>query len=249
MQRRIRRRYVFERWFRRAGLFAVGLSVLFLAFLLWNMGSKGIGGFTQYEARLPIDFTRSDLLLDPAALRGPDAAQTIAGADLSGAVSKAATAAYGPAAADLFSDAATTRVTNTIVQNPDILKGRATLWLPVGSKVDIAAKDDGTPAAEKLVSALEQKHALRRAFNMTFLTSADATDASSVGIWGALKGTFYTIVVTILLAFPIGVLASVYLEEFAPKSAGPMQSRCRSTISPRSPRSSSGCSAWRYFLT
>jgi phosphate transport system permease protein len=218
MQRRIRRRYVFERWFRRAGLFAIALSVLFLAFLLWNMGSKGLGGFTQYEAQLPIDFTRSDLFLDPSTLRGSDAEQTIAGADLSGAVSKAAVAAYGPGAADLFSDAATTRVTKAIVQNPDVLNGRATLWLPVGSKVDIAAKDQGTPAAEKLVSVLQQKHALRRTLNMTFLTSADATDASSVGVWGALKGTFYTIVVTILLAFPIGVLASVYLEEFAPQS-------------------------------
>jgi phosphate transport system permease protein len=151
-------------------------------------------------------------------LRGPDAEQTIAGADLSGAVSSASAAAYGPDAADLFSDAATTRVTKAIVQNPDILGGRATLWLPVGSKVDIAAKHEGTPAAEKLVSALEQKHALRRTLNLTFLTGSDATDASSVGIWGALKGTFYTIIVTILLAFPIGVLASVYLEEFAPRS-------------------------------
>ncbi|MFL6830715.1 MAG: phosphate ABC transporter permease PstA [Sphingomicrobium sp.] len=218
MQRRIRRRYVFERWFRFAGLAAISLSVLFLAFLLWNMGSKGIGGFTQYEARLPIDFTKTDLFLDPAALRGPDAEQTIAGADLSGAISKAATAAYGPDAADMFSDAATTRVTKAIARDPDILNGRTTLWLPVGSKVDVAAKHKGTPAAEKLVSALAKKHALRRTLNTTFLTSADATDASSVGVWGALKGTFYTIVVTILLAFPIGVLAAIYLEEFAPQS-------------------------------
>ena len=218
MLRRVRRRYTFERAFRLTGLAAITLSVLFLAFLLYNMASKGIGGFSQYEAALPIDFTRSDLFLDPASLRGPEAAQTVAGADLSGAISKAATEAYGPGAAEMFSDAAVEKVTDAIVAKPDILTGSATLWLPVASKIDIAAKDKGDAAAEKLVSALEQKHALRRSFNKQFLTSADATDPSAVGIWGALKGTFYTILVTIILAFPIGVLASVYLEEFAPRN-------------------------------
>ena len=56
---------------------------------------------------------------------------------------------------------------------------------------------------------------LRRRFNSDFLTASDATDPSAVGIWGALKGSFLTIVVTMLIAFPIGVLSAVYLEEFA----------------------------------
>jgi phosphate transport system permease protein len=218
MTRRIRRRYVSERIFRGAGLAAILLSVLFLAFLLWTMGSKGIGGFSQYEAALPIDFGKSDLFLDPATIKGPDARTTVAGADLTSAISKAAEATYGADAARMFSDAAVDRVTDAIVANPDMLTGTSTLWLPVASKVDVAAKGDGDPAAEKLVSALEQKHVLRRTLNMQFLRSADATDPSAVGVWGALKGTFYTIMVTILLAFPIGVLAAVYLEEFAPRS-------------------------------
>jgi phosphate transport system permease protein len=218
MHDRIRRRYVAERVFRFIGLAAISLSVLFLAFLLWNMGSKGLGGFSQTEAALPIDFTRSDLFLDPATLRGPEAAQTIAGADLSTAISKAATAAYGPAAEEMFGDAAVDKLTDDIVRNPNILTGRATLWLPVGSKIDIAAKSKGDSASEQLVSELQQKHALRRSFNKQFLSSADATDPSAVGVWGALKGSFYTILVTIILAFPIGVLAAVYLEEFAPRN-------------------------------
>ena len=53
---------------------------------------------------------------------------------------------------------------------------------------------------------------------MDFLTESDATDPSAVGIWGALKGSFLTIIVTMLLAFPIGVLAAVYLEEFATRN-------------------------------
>src|SRR5689334_17814236 len=95
MRKRVRRRYASERWFRGLGFAAVSLSVLFLAFLLYAMSSKGIGGFTHYEARLPIDFARTDLFLDPATLHGPDARQNVAGADLEGAISKAATDAYG----------------------------------------------------------------------------------------------------------------------------------------------------------
>jgi len=192
--------------------------VLFLAFLLTTMAAKGLGGFTQYEARLPIDFARSDLFLDPATLRGPDAAQTVAGADIEGALSKAAAAAYGPTAEELFSDAAVNKLSDAIVANPDILKGQSTLWLPVSSKVDIAAKKSGDDKSEALVNALEQRQSLRRTFNTGFLTASDSTDPSAVGVWGALNGTFFTILVTMLLAFPIGVLAAVYLEEFAPRN-------------------------------
>jgi phosphate transport system permease protein len=218
MSRRVRRRYAFERAFRLTGLAAITLSVLFLAFLLYTMASRGLGGFSQHEAALPIDFARSDLFLDPAQLHGPDARQTVAGADLAGAISKAASETYGPDAAEMFGDAAADRLTDAIVARPDMLTGKATLWLPVGSKIDVAAKGEGDAASEKLVGALEQRHALRSSFNIPFLENADATDPSAVGVWGALKGSFYTILVTILLAFPIGVLAAIYLEEFAPRN-------------------------------
>jgi phosphate transport system permease protein len=218
MHRRVRRRYASERLFRLVGLAAVSISVLFLAFLLYTMASKGLGGFTHYEAALPIDFSKSDLFLDPATLRGPDAAQNVAAADLEGAISKAAVAAYGPNAAEMFGDGAVIKLTKTIVRNPDMLSGRTTLWLPVGSKVDIAAKDEGDEKTEQLVNAAQSKQALRRTFNIPFLTSSDSTDPSAVGVWGALKGSFLTIIVTMLLAFPVGVLAAVYLEEFAPRN-------------------------------
>ena len=218
MTKRVRRRYVVERWFRGVGFAAVALSVLFLAFLLVNMASKGLGGFSHYEAALPIDFTKSDLFLDPATLRGPDAEQAVASADLETAISKAAVAAFGPGADEMFGDAAVNKLTKAIVADPDLLTRTSTLWLPVGSKVDLAAKSGGDEASERQVQILESRHALRRTLNADFLTSSDSTDPSSVGVWGALKGTFLTILVTMALAFPIGVLAAVYLEEFAPRN-------------------------------
>jgi phosphate transport system permease protein len=215
MHKRVRRRYASERLFRLLGLAAISISVLFLAFLLYTMAAKGLGGFTRHEAQLPIDFTKSDLFLDPASLHGPDAEQAVASADLESAISKAAVAAYGPEAAEMFSDAAVTTLTSAILHNPNMLSGSTTLWLPVGSKIDIAAKHGSDEKSEQLVSLLRSKHALRSTFNTGFLTSSDSTDPSAVGIWGALKGSFLTIMVTMLLAFPIGVLAAVYLEEFA----------------------------------
>jgi phosphate transport system permease protein len=99
-----------------------------------------------------------------------------------------------------------------------MLSGPTTVWLPVSSRIDIAAKSNSDAKSEQVVSALQQRHALRSSFNVQFLKASDSTDPSSVGVWGALKGTFLTIVVTMLLAFPIGVLAAVYLEEFAPRN-------------------------------
>ena len=54
--------------------------------------------------------------------------------------------------------------------------------------------------------------------DMAFLTGSDSTEAERAGVWGALKGSFLTIVVTMALAFPVGVLAAMYLEEFAPRN-------------------------------
>ncbi|MGF7154537.1 phosphate ABC transporter permease PstA [Novosphingobium gossypii] len=50
-----------------------------------------------------------------------------------------------------------------------------------------------------------------------FLSGSDSTDASAAGVWGAAKGSLLTMLVTLLLSFPMGVLAAIYLEEFAPR--------------------------------
>lgn len=52
----------------------------------------------------------------------------------------------------------------------------------------------------------------------TFLTGSDSTSAATAGIWGALKGSMLTMLVTFSLSFPLGVLAAIYLEEFAPRT-------------------------------
>jgi phosphate transport system permease protein len=218
MDHRVRRRNVSEKRFRAAGFFAVSLSALFLALLLANMAWKGLGGFTRTEAALTIDFAKSDLMIDPAALRGGEADEVLGSADLDGALSKAAIAQYGPEAEEMFGAGGSRALGRDLIKDPTLLQRSATVWLPVGSKLDGAYKSEGDPLNERLVAKLDAQDKLRLRFNTDFLTASDATDPSAVGIWGALKGTFLTILVTMLLAFPIGVLSALYLEEFAPRN-------------------------------
>ena len=214
MQKRVARRYAAERRFRFLGLVAVGLSVAFLAFLLATMAWRGAGGFVRTEAKLAIDFPRSDLMLDEATLRGPQAAETVASAGLDGILERAAVQQYGKGAGDLFGGASARALGDQLMEDPGLLSRKAELWLPVSSKADVAAKGDGDPAMEALIAKVDT----RKAFNGNFLTASDATDASEVGIWGALKGSFLTILVTMALAFPIGVFSALYLEEFASRN-------------------------------
>jgi phosphate transport system permease protein len=118
----------------------------------------------------------------------------------------------------MFSDSAVRQLADAIVANPDMLTGSTTFWLPVSSRIDIAAKGNSDAVSERLVDMLKQHQALKRSFNIPFFKASDSTDPSGVGVWGALKGTFFTILVTMALAFPVGVLAAVYLEEFAPRN-------------------------------
>jgi phosphate transport system permease protein len=214
MQKRVASRYAAERRFRFFGLAAVSLSVAFLAFLLVNMAWKGLGGFTQTQTKLMIDFPRSNLMLDPATLRGPQAEESVANAGLDGVLEQAGVAQFGEGGGAMFGGASVRALGEQLIADPELLDRKAELWLPVSSKADVAAKSDGDPAIEKLVAKADTK----LVFNPDFLGASDATDPSEVGIWGALKGSFLTILVTMALAFPIGVLAALYLEEFAARN-------------------------------
>ena len=214
MQKRVARRYRAERRFRFFGFAAIGVSIAFLAFLLITMAWQGLGGFTQTEARLTVDFPRSDLFLEEATLRGPQAQQAVATAGLEGVLEQAAVAKFGDGAGELFGGASARSLGEQLIENPKLLQERADLWIPLSSKADVAAKGDGDPVLEKFIAKAET----RRVFNSEFLTASDATDPSVVGVWGALKGSFLTILVTMALAFPIGVFAALYLEEFAPRN-------------------------------
>jgi len=57
-----------------------------------------------------------------------------------------------------------------------------------------------------------------RSFNWRFLTAGDSRDPELAGIRGALVGSALTLFITLILCLPIGVMAAIYLEEFAPQN-------------------------------
>jgi phosphate transport system permease protein len=83
-----------------------------------------------------------------------------------------------------------------------------------------------TPESERRVTdrtigwvrQLQEKGVVEKKFNTIFFTHGDSREPEQSGIAGALAGSFFTLIVTLLLSFPIGVGAAIYLEEFAPKN-------------------------------
>ncbi|WP_187334821.1 phosphate ABC transporter permease PstA [Novosphingopyxis iocasae] len=218
MQRRIAKRYAAERRFKYLGLAAVILSAAFLAFLLYVMVGNGLGGFQQTEAELTIDFPALTGGTSAAAISGENAETVVGSLDLPGVVGVAMESQYGDAGNQIFSSGAWQVVQQKLLADPQLIESEQTLWLPTSSEIDIAAKEDGPPAAERLLAMLQQKDAVQTSFNTTFLTGSDATDPAQAGIWAAFKGSLMTMFITIILAFPVGVLAALYLEEYAPKN-------------------------------
>ncbi|WP_277969663.1 phosphate ABC transporter permease PstA [Sphingomonas echinoides] len=218
MQRRIRQRYAAERRFRLLGMAAVVLSAGFLAVLLVTMVYNGASGFLRTEIALPVDFANAGLTVDPARLKGPGADLALAGAGVENATKTAAIAAFGPQGSDLLSDGAWLSVRAAIKRDPAIMRGRSIVWVPASDAIDIAAKRTGSPENEAIVAHFKQRNAIATGFNWPFLTASDSNDSTRAGIWGAFKGSLFTMIVTLLIAFPIGVLSALYLEEYAPRN-------------------------------
>jgi len=216
MQQRIARRYAAERRFKALGMAAVMLSASFMAFLLVVMVGNGFLGFTQTELPVEIDFPAVTGGASPSQFQGPNANANLQTMGLREIVDSSIEIQYGQNGTSLFSPGGWTAVNAKILSNPDIVEQKATVYLPVTSDIDVAYKDEGNPESEQKVWELCDKFST--GFNWNFLSNSDATDPMQVGIWGAFKGSLITMIVTLLLAFPVGVLAALYLEEYAPKN-------------------------------
>lgn len=68
------------------------------------------------------------------------------------------------------------------------------------------------------VLALMDMGRIQREPRTTLLTNSDSTYPELAGGLSAIVGSLWTMLVTALVAMPIGILAAVYLEEFAPKN-------------------------------
>lgn len=217
-QRRLRRRYAAERRFRLLGLGAILVSIAMLLVLLFTITVNGVGGFQRVEMAVPIDFAASGIAGDAGSLGGAGAIQSLEAQGLPDIVNGAATTALGEDAARHLQPDAWREVAAAIAAEPSILSQQRTFWLPVDGALTQAVNGEGDGSLRQLASALQEQGRLDKRFDNGFLTRSDATEPQEAGIWGALKGSILTMIVTLLLAFPIGVCAALYLEEYAPKN-------------------------------
>lgn len=65
---------------------------------------------------------------------------------------------------------------------------------------------------------LNEEGLISSEWNTIFFTYGASREPEMAGIWGAVVGSFLTLVVTLAITFPLGVSAAIYLEEFAPKN-------------------------------
>ena len=92
-----------------------------------------------------------------------------------------------------------------------------TYTLVAHTDVDMYVKgvyDKLTDSQRATVDELVEQGKIYRAWNWDFWTNSDSRSPEIAGIWGAVVGTFYTIGLAILIAFPIGVGCATYMEEF-----------------------------------
>jgi len=217
-ERRLAKRYRAERNFRLIGMSAVIFSVAVLVFLLGNMLINGISGFQRAELAVTIDFAESGVTGDAVSLTAPSAMQTLEMQGLPDVVTFFAEAQLGADAAAEISPEAWRDLANALAEDPDLVSRSKTFHLATSSALAAGLQGEGAPETQVLAQRLAQDGKLSRNWDWGFLARSDATNPRSVGIWGALKGTMLTMLVTLVLAFPIGVLSALYLEEYAPRN-------------------------------
>lgn len=228
VNKKLAKRYRAEKRFRFYGIASVLFGLLCLVVLFTDIISKGHKGFVSTEIYITVDLNADDLGIGN--IDDPDAFML---ADFEGQIKRALYQTLDVSdrrakrsAAALVSSGAMYSVRDQVTANPALIGTQQGFWLLADDDVDTWFKTRGDNAftgrlsEQQLVwlESLIEKKALRTAFNTTFFTSGDSREPEMAGILGAAMGSFFTVLVTLVLSFPIGVAAAVYLEEYAPKN-------------------------------
>ena len=169
------------------------------------------------DRRVPIDFAEAGLSVDAVTLE-QSGVQSLEAQGLPQVVDYFAGEALGEDGAAEVSGEAWRELAARIVADPDLARGEQELWFPASADLAQGMEGEGSAELQSLASRLISDGALEKRLDLGFLQRSDATDPQLVGIWAALKGSILTMIVTLALAFPIGVLAALYLEDYAPKN-------------------------------
>ena len=218
-----------EKLFRGTGMLATAAGIVFLGVFFATLIYKGSSAFVQTFIKLEVELS-ADVI-------APDAKLDLAYADFDGLVRSALREQFPDVSGRserrelyrLASIGAGYQLRDIVQADPALVGSTITVWVPASSNVDMLVKGNIDPAIDESlrpvsdaqvawVEVLREAGRIETHFNKALFTNGDSREPELAGIKGALMGSFYMLVVTVALAFPIGVAAAIYLEEFAPKS-------------------------------
>lgn len=225
-------RYARERRFQWYGRIAVLIGFVFLIIMLSDIVIKGAPAFTQHFIKLDIDF-------DPDLLGVSEKAtpEEIGNADYAAIVKSALRKEFPGVSSPkekkllyrLISLSAEYSLRDMVVENPKLIGTTSEVWLRAHAEAGSYLKGQvsaDSPEVERRVKDVQiawldkfrEQGRTESRFNTTFFMAGDSREPEMAGIRAGIYGSFFTMLVTFFLAFPIGVMAAIYLEEFAPRN-------------------------------
>ncbi|MBF9042091.1 phosphate ABC transporter permease PstA [Rhodobacterales bacterium HKCCE4037] len=236
---RTKKRNRAESRFRTYGMAAVATGIIALIVLLTSILGNGLSAFRQTYVSFPVELTAERL--DPDGNRNPEemAAVTTFGYLPILAESFAAhleaegieTEMGIREIAAMLSEEAPAQVRAMVLANPELVGTTIDAQILVGGRIDgyfkgrvtldSAERDRNvTPEQLMLAQELADRGMMETRFNWEFITWPDASGSrpEAAGLGVAIIGSLYMMIVVLVLALPVGVAASIYLEEFAPKN-------------------------------
>lgn len=172
---------------------ALGLAGLFLVVFFADMLTKGLPAFQQAQVQVEVDYSEK--------------------------ASELPLAAVGEEVRPLVSRGYLRLIPGRMEDNPELLGTTRLEWVLADAEVDQYLKGHHSrlkPDQQATVDELAEAGRAELRFNTTFFTNGDSKMPELAGIMSAAVGTVMTLLVTLSVAFPIGVMTAVYLEEFAP---------------------------------
>ena len=236
----MRRRNASERRFRMYGVAAIALSLATLAIMLFTILRDGVSSFQQASLTFPVALSAE--VLDPKGNRNRDEMAKVTTIGYQKVLTTAFLAELSAKGiptdgltdkdiAELISKDAPGTLRATVLANPDMVgttldasvfaSGRIDGFLKGRVTLETAELDSNiTPEQLQLAEKLQQAGILTSAFNWSFLTNPDASDQrpEAAGLGVAILGSAYMMLIVLITCVPVGVAASIYLEEFAPKN-------------------------------
>jgi len=236
MQRRIKSRYRKERAFKSLGLLAILIAGFFLVSLIGKIVSDGAGGFFQTSIEVDVPFEIS-VLGNPNEMTPDEFETKIRGVNMMRLI-QASMALHFPDVKNrrdrrqlmrMLSTGAREQLRTHILDNPAVVGTTERISLlasddidqVIKGNIDITLPETSRKVKDKEVAwlkKLQEENRVEVNFHTLFFTNGDSREPELAGVWGATMGSALTLLVTLLTAFPIGVMTALYLEEFAPKN-------------------------------